>query len=164
MSPAPATVANVALSFAAMEPVTYLTHRYVMHGFAMAWHRSHHGRREGRFERNDLFPVVFAGASIVGVTAALQIPRLAPILPVIAGVAAYGASYLFVHDIYIHRRLRRFTRTVRPLDRLAEAHSLHHRFGGEPYGMLLPIIPAELRERAARSSNGSRPFQVPSAR
>ena len=25
-----------------MEPVTALIHRFVMHGFAMGWHRSHH--------------------------------------------------------------------------------------------------------------------------
>ena len=28
------------------------------------------------------------------------------------------------------------------LDRLAAAHELHHRFGGAPYGMLVPIVPA----------------------
>ena len=36
-----------------------------------------------------------------------------------------------------------------PLERLKEAHALHHRFGGEPYGMLCPVIPRQLRERAA---------------
>ena len=25
---------------------------------------------------------------------------------------------------------------------------LHHRFGGEPYGFLLPVVPAHVRERA----------------
>jgi beta-carotene 3-hydroxylase len=34
------------------------------------------------------------------------------------------------------------------LDRLADAHALHHRFGGEPYGMLVPIVPASVRARA----------------
>ena len=32
--------------------------------------------------------------------------------------------------------------------RLAEAHRIHHLYGGAPYGMLLPVVPAELRERA----------------
>jgi len=139
------------VAFAVMEPVTYLTHRFVMHGFAIGWHRSHHRRRPGRFERNDLFPVMFAGLSTVAVAAGFNVPALGALVPVVAGVAAYGAAYLFVHDLYIHRRLARFTMRWRVLDRLAAAHELHHRFGGEPYGMLLPVVPAALRARVARS-------------
>ena len=36
--------------------------------------------------------------------------------------------------------------------RLAEAHRLHHRYGGEPYGMLFPVVPVSLRARAAPPS------------
>lgn len=137
------------VAFGVMEPVTYLAHRFVMHGFAMAWHRSHHRRRLGRFERNDLFPVVFAGMSMMAIAAGFNVPALAVLVPVVVGVGAYGAAYLFVHDLYIHRRLARFTARWAALDRLAAAHDLHHRFGGEPYGMLLPVVPASLRARAA---------------
>src|SRR6478672_7104551 len=97
------------VSFALMEPFTYLAHRFVMHGFGMGWHRSHHRRRPGRFERNDLFPVVFSVAAMSAVAVGLNVPGLAVLVPVVAGVGAYGAAYLFVHDLYIHRRVARFT-------------------------------------------------------
>jgi beta-carotene 3-hydroxylase len=54
-----------------------------------------------------------------------------------------------VHEGYIHGRLGfRFPR-IRLLDRLAAAHELHHRFNGAPYGMLFPVVPTSIRERAA---------------
>ena len=37
------------------------------------------------------------------------------------------------------------------LDHLAEAHRIHHLYGRAPYGMLVPVVPAELRERASRT-------------
>jgi beta-carotene 3-hydroxylase len=138
------------VAFVAMEPVTYGVHRFVMHGPGLVWHRSHHARSAGRFERNDLFPVVFASVTIAAMAAGSQIAALALLLPIGAGVSAYGLAYLLVHDGYIHRRLPGAPRRrLRGLDRLADAHALHHRFGAEPYGMLLPVVPARLRERAA---------------
>lgn len=158
----------VAISFVAMEPFTYLAHRFVMHGFAMGWHRSHHAARVGRFERNDLFPVVFAAIAVTAVAAGFNLPHLGRLVSVVVGVGGYGAAYLFVHDVYIHRRLPVFRTHIRPLDHLAEAHELHHRFGGEPYGMLFPVVPAAVRSRAGRSvsrpRSGSVPPHVPAER
>ena len=47
------------VTLVAMEPITYLVHRFVMHGFGQGWHISHHRRRRGRVERNDLYPLGF---------------------------------------------------------------------------------------------------------
>lgn len=152
MTPPAGSVLLAAIAFVVMEPVTYLVHRYVMHGPGLVWHRSHHARSRGRFERNDLFPVVFASITIAAMALGSQVSRLAPLLPVGVGVTAYGLAYLFVHDGYIHRRLPGLSRRlgpVAPLEHLADAHALHHRFGTEPYGMLVPIVPARLRARAA---------------
>ena len=157
--PALQTWLIVAISFVVMEPFTYIVHRFVMHGFAISWHRSHHTARVERFERNDLFPVVFAGLAVLAIAVGFNVPHLSRLVSVVAGVGAYGAAYLFVHDVYIHRRLPRFRAHVRLLDHLADAHSLHHRFGGEPYGMLFPVVPASLRAR-----NGSLPSHVPADR
>jgi beta-carotene 3-hydroxylase len=64
-----------------------------------------------------------------------------------------------VHDGYIHRRLGVFgTRRIRSLDRLADAHRIHHLYNAAPYGMLAPVVPAELRERAAATDRD--PFAV----
>jgi len=141
-----------AAAFLVMEPVTYLVHRFVMHGPGLVWHRSHHARRHGRLERNDLYPVVFASVTIAAMAVGSQVPGLGALVPIGAGVTVYGMAYLFVHDGYIHRRLPGLRGRAAPLEHLAEAHALHHRFGGEPYGMLLPIVPMRLRERAAGRS------------
>ncbi|HET9691944.1 MAG TPA: hypothetical protein VFP61_12395 [Acidimicrobiales bacterium] len=149
-----AAVVAAALAFVAMEPVTYAAHRWVMHGVGWAWHRAHHRRRPPasrwveQFDDNDWFPVVFAGATVLAMAAGSSWSSLHLLVPIGAGVTAYGAAYAFVHDLYIHGRFVRLP-VWRPLERLKEAHALHHRFGGEPYGMLCPVIPRALRERAA---------------
>jgi beta-carotene 3-hydroxylase len=61
------------------------------------------------------------------------------LIGVCVGVTAYGIVYGFVHDLYAHRRFRIISQRIGCLEHLAEAHQIHHRFGGEPYGMLLPI-------------------------
>ncbi len=138
----------VLLAFVSMEAVSYLAHRYVMHGFGMGWHRSHHRRTASRFEKNDLFPVVFAGFTIMAMTAGTTLPSLRVLFTVGVGVTLYGAAYGFVHDVYIHGRLGRLPHLA-PLEWLKESHRIHHLFGGEPYGMLLPVVPRSLRRRAA---------------
>ncbi len=125
-------------SFLLMEGVSYATHRWVMHGFGMAWHRSHHAPPKGRLERNDLFPVCFSALGITLFAAASL--GLSHLWWVAAGVTAYGATYLFVHEVYIHRRLPMRLPGVRYLDWLREAHGDHHRGAGEPFGMLLPLV------------------------
>lgn len=147
------TLGIVVVAFVVMEPVTYLAHRFVFHGVGIVLHRSHHRRwsapsdTDGRLEANDVFPVVFASMTMVALAVGFNVDGWSVLLPICAGVTVYGAAYAYVHDVYIHGRLGA-RRARRSLDRLAIAHSLHHRYGGEPYGMLLPIVPAALRERA----------------
>lgn len=140
-----------AVAFAVMEPLTYAAHRWVMHGVGMRLHRSHHRRwqraGDGFLEANDAFPAVFAGATVVALAVGFNVDALSGLVPVCVGVTAYGAAYAFVHDVYVHQRVP-MSRRHPVLDHLAEAHALHHRFGGEPYGMLLPIVPRSLRDRA----------------
>lgn len=151
-------IAIALVAFAVMEPVTYLVHRFVMHGVGRRLHRSHHRRwqRAGdRFlEANDAYPAVFAAVTIVALAAGFNVGGLGWLVPVCAGVTAYGLAYALVHDVYVHRRLP-WKGTHPVLDRLADAHALHHRFGGEPYGMLLPVVPASVRRRAAEHDTRS---------
>jgi beta-carotene 3-hydroxylase len=142
-------------SFAVMEPVTALTHRYVMHGLGRVLHRSHHTqtRTAHGFEANDAFPVVFASVVVTGLAAGFNVPGLSVLVPVGVGITAYGICYALVHDVYIHRRLALVgDRRIGVLDRLASAHQQHHDRSGAPYGMLMPV-------RGRRS--GSRPSQRP---
>lgn len=139
-------------SFAAMELVSYAGHRWVMHGFGMGWHRSHHLPPQGAFERNDLFPLTFSVIGF-GLFAAAS-AGVAPWLWWVAiGVTAYGACYLFVHEVYIHHRLRIATPDLRYLRWLRESHADHHRSSGEPYGMLLPLVRDTRPEPSTRSGD-----------
>lgn len=139
-------------SFAAMEPLTAATHRWVMHGVGAWFHRSHHRARTGLWERNDWYPVAFAALVMVGFRLGFQHQAVAWLVPMGIGITAYGAAYAVVHDGYIHRRLPIFgARRWRTLDRLAEGHRIHHLYSAAPYGMLMPVVPAELRARALRT-------------
>lgn len=148
-------VAVVVVAFVVMEPVTYLAHRFVFHGLGMFLHRSHHRRwsaprpDDGWVEANDAFPVIFAAVTMTAFAAGFNVDGWSVLVPLCIGVTLYGMAYAFVHDVYIHGRLGPRRANAR-LDRLAVAHSLHHRYGGEPYGMLVPIVPAALRERAGQ--------------
>lgn len=134
-------------AFVLMAGVSALTHRIVMHGRGMVWHRSHHVPGPGRLERNDLFPLCF---SAVGVTlfAVATLGPVRPLLWVAIGVTAYGAAYLLVHELVIHRRLPVPLPRTALLEWLRDAHRVHHRHGGAPYGMLVPVVPRDLRRRA----------------
>ena len=134
-----------------MEPITYLVHRYVMHGFGQGWHISHHRRRFGRIERNDLYPVVFAAATFLLLVVGVTVESLSILEPIGIGITLYGLGYLFVHEVYIHRRLRRFGVKLPGFEHLADSHALHHRFGAEPYGFLTPVVPRSVRRRAAEA-------------
>lgn len=136
-------------AFVTMEGVSYATHRWVMHGPGMVWHRSHHSPSTTRLEANDLFPVVF---SVIGFSMflAASIMGSAPMFWAAGGVTAYGAAYTFVHEVYIHRRVGVTVRDRRYLVWLRDSHQIHHTLGGEPYGMLLPVVSEARRAEAAR--------------
>lgn len=129
--------ALVVVAFSAMELVSYATHRWLMHGPGMPWHVSHHSPPTGRVEKNDLFPLVF---SVVGVGLFVAAAAGATVLwPIALGVTLYGVAYLLVHEVAIHRRVRCPVPGGRYVRWLQQAHAGHHRSGGEPYGMLLPL-------------------------
>jgi beta-carotene 3-hydroxylase len=141
----------VLVAFLAMEAVSYLAHRFVMHGPGMGWHRSHHSRQASRWEKNDLFPVTFAAITVLAMAAGTSFPSLRGVYVAGVGVTLYGLAYLFVHDVYIHGRLGRLPE-LPVLEHLKDAHRIHHLFGGEPYGMLFPIVPKPLKARARARS------------
>jgi beta-carotene 3-hydroxylase len=143
------SIGLVVVAFVLMEPVTWAAHRYVMHGAGWALHRSHHEPRRAFFEANDLFPVAFAAVVGASLVVGFNADGWAWLVPVGAGVTTYGVAYALVHDGYIHRRLPVGTRRWAAFEALARAHSVHHRSGGEPFGMLAPFVPrAERRRRA----------------
>ena len=158
-------VAVALVAFAAMEGVSYLTHRFVMHGVGLGLHRSHHATTDGGFELNDLYPMMFSSVAVTAFAVG-TFGSVGVLVPVGIGITLYGVSYLFVHEIYIHRRLALVSQEYRVLEWMKAAHKVHHLYGGEPYGMLLPLVSKDLRRKAAAASFDPflRPRRVPVTR
>lgn len=129
------------LTFLIMECMTWLTHKYVMHGLMWYFHSDHHQPRyQSWFERNDIFFVIFALPSIVLFYLGLN-NGLNYLFFVGLGIFFYGLAYFLVHDVLIHRRFRWFKSTrSRYLIGLRKAHKTHHKHlgkeDGECFGML----------------------------
>ena len=127
-------------TFFAMEGVTWLTHKYVMHGFLWYLHEDHHKKGPGFFERNDTFFIIFAIPSFFSILFG-TIYSVYWLQAIGFGVMAYGAAYFFVHDVIIHQRIKWFTRSKsRYIKTVRWAHKMHHKHlekeNGESFGML----------------------------
>jgi len=128
-------------TFLIMEGITWLTHKYIMHGFLWYLHEDHHQKGPGFFEKNDAFFVIFAIPSFLCILLG-TIYQVYWLVSIGAGVAMYGAAYFLVHDIIIHQRFKLFTRSNNSYVRAIRwAHKMHHkhldRYDGESFGMLL---------------------------
>lgn len=129
------------ITFLLMECVTWLTHKYVMHGFLWYLHEDHHQPKYlSIFEKNDLFFVIFAIPSITLFYFGIN-PNLNFMFFIGLGILFYGIAYFFVHDIIIHQRIKWFKRTkIKYFVALRKAHKMHHKHldkqDGECFGML----------------------------
>lgn len=129
------------VTFLTMEGITWLTHKYVMHGFLWYLHEDHHQPKyKGLFEKNDAFFVIFAIPSILLFYFGVN-PELNYLFFIGLGILFYGMAYFFVHDILIHQRIKLFTRTnIKYFVALRKGHKVHHKHlgkeDGECFGML----------------------------
>ncbi|XZF13458.1 beta-carotene hydroxylase [Chitinophagaceae bacterium MMS25-I14] len=134
--------ALIAGVFCAMEAFTWWLHKYVMHGLLWIWHEDHHDPvHRGRFEKNDYFFIVFGTLSMTVFLLGTLLPNFRILLFIATGITLYGAAYFFVHDIFIHQRIRLFRNTNNIYFRaLRKAHKVHHKHvgkeEGECFGML----------------------------
>lgn len=129
--------AIVVVSFVCMEFFSYLVHRFVYHKLMWILHKSHHTRREGMFELNDLFPLTFATVTVFLMVKGSAEGSGSDLLAASIGIALYGMVYFTIHDLYVHRRAKFVSLKIPWLIRVKKAHALHHRYGGEPYGLLM---------------------------
>jgi beta-carotene 3-hydroxylase len=125
-----------------MEGVTWFTHKYIMHGLLWVLHADHHKKDHKHFfERNDAFFLIFGIPGFLLCYFGAQAGLETPWLWIGLGITLYGFSYLLVHDIVIHQRIRWFRNTTNPyLLGLRKAHKMHHKHlekeDGECFGML----------------------------
>ncbi|HEX8268692.1 MAG TPA: beta-carotene hydroxylase [Flavobacterium sp.] len=131
--------------FLLMEGFTWLTHKYVMHGFLWSLHSDHHNKQnEGPFEHNDYFFLIFAIPAIALMYLGSE-KNFNYLFYIGLGITVYGMAYFFVHDIFIHQRLRFLRDTKNPyLLAIRRAHKQHHKHlgknVGECYGFLwIPV-------------------------
>lgn len=154
----------------AMEGVAWLMHRYLMHGPLWIVHKSHHRRREGRFELNDAFGIFFAVPSMILIYHGV---RGQPVLLAIGlGMTMYGALYFLMHDVLVHRRLKLpFVPQKGYLHRVVRAHLVHHRtttkedavsfgflFAGDPERLLARM---EAKAAARKAASQDTPAPTP---
>ena len=136
-----------------MEFVAWSTHKYVMHGFLWKWHKDHHrldGNKykpeiaeEKRFEKNDLFFLVFALPAVILMITGLTFSYY-PIVYVSIGITLYGFTYFIIHDVIIHQRIKiPFLQNNQNflIKAILKAHMAHHmpktRDDFHNYGLLI---------------------------
>lgn len=131
--------------FIVMEPLTWLIHKYIMHGFLWVLHKDHHDHsNEGPLEKNDYFFVIFALPAIaLFYFGAMQGYNYLFFIGL--GITLYGVAYFFVHDIFIHQRFKIFSKTNHPYFlAIRRAHKQHHKHltkeEGECFGFLFVPI------------------------
>ena len=128
-------------TFAVMEVITWLTHRYVMHGFLWYLHEDHHQKGPGFFEKNDAFFLIFGIPTFFGILYG-TIYNNYWLQAICYGVMAYGVAYFVVHDVIIHQRFKWFSRSNSTYVRAIRwGHKMHHKHlgkhDGECFGMLI---------------------------
>ncbi|MDE3235830.1 MAG: sterol desaturase family protein [Bacteroidota bacterium] len=139
-------------TFSLMEGITWLTHRYVMHGFLWYLHEDHHKPAGTWFEKNDAFFLIFAVPSWLCIMLGLQHQNYYA-AAIGFGIALYGLAYFIVHEIIIHQRFKLFTRSNnRYIKAIRWAHKMHHKHlgkeHGESFGML--IVAKKYRDKIKR--------------
>ena len=127
--------------FGLMEGITWLTHKYVMHGFLWYLHEDHHQKGTGFFEKNDAFFLIFAIPSWLCIMLGCMNQNYISV-SIGAGIAMYGFAYFLVHEVIIHQRFKWFSRSNSHYIKVIRwAHKMHHKHinkeDGESFGMLL---------------------------
>lgn len=128
-------------TFIVMEGITWLTHRFIMHGFLWYLHEDHHKKGPGFFEKNDAFFIIFAVPSWLCIMLG-SMNQAYWVVSIGAGIALYGLAYFVVHEVIIHQRFKWFTRSNnRYIRAIRWAHKMHHKHlnkeEGESFGMLV---------------------------
>lgn len=109
-----------------MEFVAWFLHKYVMHGFGWYLHEDHHRYTKGRFEKNDVFGLIFSLVSFLFIfTGWLDGYDLK--FAIGLGIMSYGIAYFMVHDVFFHRRVKiKYKPKSRYMKRVLHAHTIHH--------------------------------------
>lgn len=147
-------------TFFVMEGITWLTHRFIMHGFLWYLHEDHHKKGPGFFEKNDAFFLIFAVPCWLCIMLGIMF-KVYWVTAIGAGIALYGLAYFIVHEVIIHQRFKFFTRSNNTYIRsIRWAHKMHHKHlekqEGESFGMLFVAKKYWDKVRADKRKNNRR--------
>jgi beta-carotene 3-hydroxylase len=141
-------------SFFLMEGVAWFTHKYIMHGLLWNLHRDHHNPDyPSVFEKNDSFFLFFAIPGILSLLIGLK-HNFNFYFWAGLGISFYGVAYFFIHDVFIHQRIKLFRNSNWIYFKaLRKAHKIHHKHlgkeDGECFGML--FVPLKYFKEAAKA-------------
>ena len=132
-------IAIILLTIAAMEAFSWFIHKYLFHGPLWFIHKSHHQERNGWFEFNDVFSLLFAVISLYLMWEGRS--ELGNSFWIGLGISVYGMIYFIFHDWFIHDRFKSFKSGNRYLLGIRRAHKIHHKSTkknpSEEFGLLL---------------------------
>lgn len=139
--------------FFVMELIAWSAHKFVMHGFMWYFHKGHHQGQPGFFERNDVFFLIFAIPSWLGIMLGLMY-KYYVFVWMGFGIMAYGFAYFILHDVFIHRRFKWIREINTPYFlAIRKAHKMHHKHlnkeDGECFGLLIVPMKYYLEARKA---------------
>lgn len=130
----------ILISFLTMEGIAWLSHKYIMHGILWKLHKDHHDPTHKKaVEKNDTFFLLFATPAIICMAFGISDFSLSFWIGV--GITLYGMAYFFIHDLFIHQRIK-VLRNANSLyfRAIRKAHKVHHKHlgkeDGECFGML----------------------------
>lgn len=153
-----AVLVNIGIVLAtvlAMEFVAWSAHKFLMHGLLWNWHEDHHQPhlKEGFFEKNDRFFLVFAIPSAFCYMAGSFWENYGFLLFIGIGISIYGLIYFLIHDVYIHQRFKWFRQLDNKYSKaILRAHGAHHavqeKHGCESFGLLI-VNPKYFKKRSS---------------
>ena len=145
----------VLASFAFMEFMAWFTHKYIMHGLLWNLHEDHHYKEhDSKWELNDFFFIMFGLPGFLLIFFGYGDGAYDWRFWMGTGITLYGMAYVFVHDIFVHQRIKVLRRTKNTyLIALRKAHLVHHKHlgkeDGECFGFLW--VPRKYLEQARAS-------------
>lgn len=142
------------LTFIGMEFVAWLAHKYIMHGLGWFLHEDHHVPHKKITEKNDMFFLIFAIPSWLCIMLGMMSNNNISVA-VGFGILFYGLCYIFIHDVFIHQRIKGFKKAEHPYFKAIRfAHKIHHKHlgkeNGECFGML--FVPRKYYKKAKQES------------
>lgn len=150
-------VFTLIVAFIAMEFMAWFSHKYIMHGSMWHFHKDHHDHsNESFFEKNDIFFLIFAIPSWLGIMlGAMHGFDFKFYIGI--GILLYGIAYFLVHDVIIHQRFKWFSKSENwYVKGIKRAHKIHHKSLGkhdsENFGML--IVPFHYFKQKSSNHQG----------